>query len=112
MKNRRKGPDFVINVINWISVVLWIIIAVVIVLLMFMKPTSAGMQMSRPVLQSTSSKAMSSSIFTLLVIQLIMSIAGLVFNFTRLKRKTDRLRISLVLSGLFAIIGIIIMSVK
>ena len=112
MKNRRKGPDFVINIINWISVVIWIIIAIVIVLLMFLKPTSAGMQMSRPVLQTSSSKAMSSAVFAFLVIQLIMSVSGIIFNLTRLKRKTDRLRVSLVLSGLFAIIGIIIMSVK
>ncbi|HQO41129.1 MAG TPA: hypothetical protein PK986_11715 [Spirochaetota bacterium] len=112
MKNRRKGPDFIINMIKWISIVIWIIIAIVVILLMVSNPTSAGMQMSRPALQTTSSKAVNSAIFLLLVIQLIMSVSGLVFNFTRLKRKTDRLRISLVLSGLFAILGIVIMSVK
>lgn len=112
MKNRRRGPDFIINMIKWISIVIWVIIAIVIILIMFTNPTSAGMQMSRPTLQTTSSKAASSAMFSLLVIQLIMSVAGLIFNFTRLKRKTDRLRISLVLSGLFAIIGIVIMSVK
>jgi len=112
MKNRRKGPDFVINMIKWISIAIWMIIGIVVILLIFTNPTSAGMQMSRPTLQTTTSKAVSSLMFSLLVIQLIMSVAGLVFNFTRLKRKTDRLRISLVLSGLFAIIGIVIMSVK
>lgn len=112
MKNRRKGPDFIINMIKWISIVIWLIIGIVVILLMVSNPTSAGMQMSRPTLQTTSSKAVSSAMFSLLVIQLIMSVSGLVFNFTRLKRKTDRLRISLVLSGLFAIIGIVIMSVR
>lgn len=112
MKNRRKGPDFIINMIKWISIVIWLIIGIVVILLMVSNPTSSGMQASRPTLQTTSSKAISSAMFSLLVIQLIMSVSGLVFNFTRLKRKTDRLRISLVLSGLFAIIGIVIMSVK
>ena len=112
MKNRRRGPDFVINVIKWISIIIWIVIGIVIVMLVIMKPTSSGMQMSRPLIQSTSSKAISSAIFGFLVVQLILSIAGIIFNLTRLKRKTDTLRLTLVFSGIFAIAGLIILSVK
>ena len=112
MKNRRRGPDFVISVINWISVVIWIIIAVVVVMLIIMKPTSSGMQLSRPALQSASSKAFSGAIFIFLVIQLILSIAGIIFNTTRLKRKTDTIRLTLIFSGIFAVIGLILMSIR
>jgi hypothetical protein len=112
MKNRRKGPDFIINLIKWISIAIWIIIGIVVILLMVANPTSPDLQRGWVALPTTSLKAVNSAIFSLFVIQLIMSVAGLLFNFTRLKRKTDKLRISLVLSGLFAILGIVIMSVK
>ena len=111
MKNRRRGPDFIINVIKWISIVIWIVIGIVLAMVVIMRPTSSGMQVSR-VVQSTSSKAMTSAIFSFLVLQLILSVAGIVFNITRLKRKTDTIRLTLVFSGIFAIVGIIIISVK
>lgn len=112
MKNRRVGPDFIINLIKWISIIIWVIIAVIFTLIIIMKPTSSGMQMSRPVLQSTSSKAMSSTVYGLLVIQLILSISGIIFNVTRLKRKTDTIRLTLIFSAIFAVAGLIIMYVK
>lgn len=111
MKNRRRGPDFVINVIKWISIILWIVIAIVMTMVIIMKPTSSGVQMSRVVHGSTS-KGMTSVIFAFLVIQLILSVAGIIFNVTRLKRKTDTLRLTLVFSSIFAVIGLIILSVK
>ncbi len=105
MKNRRKGPDFVINVVKWISIIIWVIIAIIFLLIVVMKPTSSGTQMSR-VVHGSSSKGMTNTIFVLLVIQLIMSVAGIIFNVTRLKRKSDTIRLTLVFSGIISVAGL------
>lgn len=111
MKNRRRGPDFIINMVKWISVVLWIVIAGVFFIIVIMKPTSSALQVSR-VIHGTSSRMVTEAIFWLLVLQLVLSVAGIIFNMTRLKRKTDTVRLTFIFSIIISVSGLILIKLQ
>ncbi|HPS56864.1 MAG TPA: hypothetical protein PK514_02060 [Spirochaetota bacterium] len=109
MKNdQRRGPDFILNLISGISTILWIIFAVVFILLAVANPTHSGTALSRPGLRS-GGQWIYSIIYILLIVQTLLSISGIVFNLTRMKRKTDHVRITLILLTFLGIAGIIMM---
>ncbi len=112
MKNRRKGPDFVIKVINWISGISWAILIMIFLILIITNPTSRGMSVSRPALKATSSAWMSNAIYGFLVFLILLSVAGIIFNMTRMKRKTDKIKLTFFFSGILAIIGLIIINIS
>lgn len=112
MKNRRRGPDFVIKLINWISAISWGVLASVFLILILSNPTSKGMSVSRPSLKGTSTAWMSNIIYALLVFLILLSVAGIIFNMTRMKRKTDKMRLTFFFSGILAIIGLVVISVS
>lgn len=103
-KNRRKGPDAVIRSINITAIVSWIIIAVVFILLFFIKP-SAIRTTGIPGITGSGMKGL---IVILLGAQVLISIAGIVANATRMKRKSDRFNLGLIISAAFAILGLVI----
>jgi hypothetical protein len=111
MKNRRRGPDFVVKVINWISGISWGILVTIFLFLIISNPTSKGMSVSRPSLKATSTAWMSNAIYAFLIFLILLSIAGIVFNMTRMKRKTDRMKLTFFFSGILAIIGLIIINI-
>ena len=112
MKNRRLGPDTIMNIISGISIISWIILAAIFIILAFSNPTSSGMSLSRPALRGASGKWVSASIYGLLVFLIILSGSGILFNMMRMKRKTDKMRLTLIFSGILAIAGLIIMNIK
>lgn len=112
MKNRRRGPDFVIKLINWISGISWGILATVFLFLILSNPTSKGMSVSRPSLKGTSTAWMSNVIYALLIFLILLSISGIIFNMARMKRKTDKMKLTFFFSGILAIFGLIIISIS
>lgn len=110
MKDKRIGPDTIMNIVSGISVVLWVIIITVIILFAVANPTNAGMSASRGGLKS-SGQWVKSLIFGLLVIQVLLSVSGIIFNMMRLKRKTDHMRLTVILSAIFGITGIILIMI-
>ena len=110
MKDKRMGPDTIMNIISGIAVILWVIIITVIILFAIANPTNAGMSASRAGLKS-SGQWVRSAIFGLLVIQVLLSISGIIFNMMRLKRKTDHMRLSVVISAILGIGCIILMMI-
>ena len=111
MKNRRRGPDFVIKVINWISGISWGVLAIIFAIIVMTNPTSKGMSVSRPSLKGTSAAWMSNAIYGLFVFLIILSVSGIIFNMTRMKRKTDKMKLTFFFSGILAIIGLIVISI-
>ncbi len=107
MKDKRIGPDTIMKIISGISIVLWIIIAAVIILFAISNPTQPGMAAGRPGLKGAGQWA-TNLIYGLLVIQIFLSISGIVFNVTRLKRKTDRIKLTPVISAILGITGILL----
>lgn len=108
MKNRRVGPDTVMNIISGICILSWIVLVVIFIIIGVSNPTSSGMAASRPGLKGASGNWISGAIYGLLVFLIVLSISGIMFNMMRLKRKTDKMRLTPVISGLLAVAGIII----
>ncbi len=110
MKNRRLGPDTIMNIISGISIVSWIIIGATFIMVAISNPTSSGMSASRPGLKGAGAWA-SGAIYALLVFLLILSISGFLFNMLRMKRKSDKMRLTPIFSGILSAIALILMSI-
>ncbi len=107
MINRRRGPDFVIKVINVIAGSAWICIFMIFVFVALAKPKFEGFRRGMGAIQGGWNAGWLDIVFFLLVFLVLLSIAGIVFNFMRMKRKTDKIRATLVLSGVLAFLGIL-----
>lgn len=110
MKERRIGPDKIVNAISTISVFIWIIFALVFILFAIANPTHSGMAASRPALTGNT-VWVDRIMYGLLIFQVLLGGAGIFFNLTRLKRKTDRLRLTLVISVVLGIFWLILINV-
>ncbi|MCL1864863.1 MAG: hypothetical protein FWF73_03530 [Spirochaetes bacterium] len=106
MKNRRIGPDTIMNIISGISIISWIILAVIFIIISVSNPSSI-----RTVGKSGSGWT-TNAIYALFVFLIILSISGILFNMTRLKRKTDKMRLTPIFSGVLSVIGLIVMSMN
>jgi len=111
MKEKRIGPDTVMNMISGISVVSWITLCVIFLIIAVANPTSSALSASRPGLKGAGQWT-TTVIYVLLIFLVFLSVSGVLFNVTRLKRKSDKLRISIIISGVFSVIGLVIMSIK
>lgn len=109
MQNKRRGPDFVIKVINTLSGVSWVIIFLVIIFISIAKPKFQGFSRGMGTIQGTWDASLLGIVAVLLVLLIALSVVGIIFNFLRMKRKTDRIRVTLVLSGVFALMGLLIL---
>jgi len=109
-KNRRIGPDAIMNIISWISILSWVVLVVIFIILVVTKPSGSS---TMAAVRSSSGVGWSkSAIYGLLVFLILISVAGIFFNMTRLKRKTDKMRLTPIISGILSIIGLVIMNMK
>jgi len=111
MKEKRTGPDTILNIISVISITLWVIVGIVIVLFAMANPTNAGMAAGRPGLKIPGIWV-KDLMYGLLIVQILLSISGITFNLMRMKRKTDHVRLTHVLTAIFGIIGVYLLTVK
>ena len=98
--NSRKGPDLILRMIDIISVVLWGFIIVNFAIIMFAKPmgdTFFDRFFSIKVRDYWDASLLQFSLILSLA-QLFLSVFSLYLNSKRLKRKGDRIRISIIAS--------------
>ncbi len=107
MKNVRRGPDFMMKMINRISVISWIVLAIVISILIFNNPALRGMTLVKMPSREISTGWLA-LIYAMFIFLIIINIAGIFFNTQRLKRKTDTIRLTFFFSIIFAVLGLII----
>jgi len=112
MINRRRGPDFVIKVINGIAGFAWICIFLIFVFVAMAKPKLQGFSRGMGAITGGWDTSWLDVVFFLLVFLVLLSVIGITFNFMRMKRKSDRIRATLVLSGVLAFIGLIGFALK
>ncbi|PKL15938.1 MAG: hypothetical protein CVV49_18825 [Spirochaetae bacterium HGW-Spirochaetae-5] len=110
MKNRRLGPDTIMNIISGISIVSWIILGATFIMVAVTNPTSPTMAAGRPGFQGAGTWT-TSAIYGLLVFLLILSISGILFNMLRMKRKSDKMRLTPIFSGILSAFALILMSI-
>lgn len=111
MKNQRRGPDFVIKVIGWFSTLSWVILITVFMILMILNPSLRGVTLTYIPARQISSGWMA-FLYFMFILLILINVSGIVFNAIRLKRKTDRIRITFFISIIAAIIGIITIGIK
>jgi len=111
MKNQRRGPDFIIQSIGWFSTTSWIILIFIYGALVFLNPALRGVTWNNLPARNISAGWLA-ILYSMFILLIIINIAGIIFNFVRLKRKTDRIRTTFLISIIAAIIGLIIISVK
>ncbi len=102
IKNRRRGPDTIIKAIKFFTILSWIVIIVTLVVWAIVK-TKAG---SGRLLTGTSTEVLK-YIFYMLILQALLCGLGLAISATRMKRKSDKLNLSLLFFEIISIIGII-----
>lgn len=98
--NSRKGPDLILRMIDIISVILWGFIIVNFAIIMIAKPVSETFFdrfFSIKVRDYWDTYLLQFSLILSLT-QLLISVFSLFLNSKRLKRKGDRLRISIIVS--------------
>ena len=105
IKNRRRGPDFLIRCINIAAIVCWIFIFAIFIIVSLSKPP-AGSYMGQS-LGKTWDKELLNYAFYMMFPLLIICVIGLLINTTRHQRKTDTYNKSLIVSLVLSFIGII-----
>jgi len=110
-KPRRRGPDRVINTVNYLVLITWLVFFVAFLMVTFAKtPTDALVFRSvgtRTGVHAGSMIKWISIIFMLA--QLVLSVVGLVMQSSRMKRKSDKYSKSLIAFVMIAILGLILM---
>ncbi len=110
IKNRRRGPDTIVQVINWISGGSWIIILIIFIMVSMAKPRMETMfdRFSRSPVGGSWDSNLVSFAFILLLLQLGLCLFGLYLNSMRMKRKADRYSGTLTFFTIVSFLGIII----
>lgn len=109
MKNKRRGPDFIIKVIGWISLFSWVTLISVISILIISNPALRGLTLVKMPAKQIS-QGWLSFIYVMFILLIIINICGIIFNFIRLKRKTDNMRLTFFFSVIVAVIGLILLN--
>lgn len=106
----RKGPDIVIRSIRYIQFILFLFVVIVISLFGLAKPRVKTLYDAyyNVNIQSEWKLNLIHTAYYVMIIMLVCSTIGILFNTKRLKRKNDQFYYSLVFYALFSIVGIIL----
>jgi hypothetical protein len=111
MKNKRLGPDFIIKVIERITLISWLIFFTVLGIMINVNPALRGMALVRMPSRQIS-EGWLALLYLMLIILIIINVSGIIFNARRLKRKSDHMRLTFFISGILAVVMLAIISVK
>ncbi len=109
--DRRKGQDILGRSLKWFTVLSWAITYVIFLIV------DEGNKIAGNFLSTTATHNYRFSVVTehlllgLLTVGLIISGTGLVINFKRARRKSEKLKLSLVLPGLISLTGLIFFTI-
>jgi len=110
IKNRRKGPDSIVKMITFFSVLTWLIIIASLIIYNMANPKMGSYSTIRSTFFDPGNAAV--VIKLLLFVNIILGVWGIIANTMRNKRKTDRFHISLVISAAVSLIGFLVVMVK
>ncbi len=106
MKNRRIGPDTIMNIITGISLLSWIILCTIFIIFAVGNHDASGVD------RFSLKGAGGYVIYGLFIFLVFLSVSGVFFNLTRMKRKTDKIRLTPIFSGILAIAGLIFLNIR
>ncbi len=104
--NARKGPDIIIKLIDLSSIILWGILLLSIGFIISAKPQSMTLfdHLFKTTVREYWDFRLLQSALIISLVQFCLSLFSLYLNSKRLKRKTDRIRISIVISTFASLI--------
>lgn len=109
IKNRRRGPDTMVRMITISSVTSWIVIFIAFVIYQMIHPSAGSYNTIRKTLIDFSAGVIVAK--ALLFLNFLLCVWGMVMNSMRNRRKSDKFRLSLVISAFISLAGFIAMMV-
>ncbi len=109
IKNRRRGPDTMTRMITICGIVSWLVIVVAFLIYQMTHPMGGSYNTIRQTMIDFSAGVIIAKV--LLLLNFLLCIWGMAMNMMRHKRKSDRFRISLVVSAVVSLGGFIAMMV-
>lgn len=107
IKNRRRGPDTMVKMITAFSAFSWFVILLAFIIFQLANPSNLSYSSVRNSLLRFENGIIVAKV--LLFLNVLLCIWGMFINMARNKRKTDRFRISLVVSCLISLAGFVFM---
>lgn len=109
IKNRRKGPDFLLNVLNFIGIIIWFFI-----LMLFAICEKAGVEMFdfTQKIENTNDIRILNIAIMMASILFFVSASLLIISLRRTRRKNDKIKISLLISEIISFFVGILLLVK
>ncbi len=109
IKNRRRGPDTMVRMITISSVVSWIVIFVAFIIYQMVHPSGGSYNTVRKTMIDFSAGVIVAK--ALLFLNFLLCVWGMIMNSMRNKRKSDKFRLSLVISAFISLAGFIVMMI-
>lgn len=110
MKNRRFGSNVILKVLSGISIISWTVLAVII-LYTAGNPVTSGIGVFLQKLKGAAPVTMI-KVYGVLMFTAFISFSGIFVNLFRMKRRSDKLRLTPVISGILSVAGLIFMNMK
>jgi len=109
IKNRRRGPDTMVRMITISSVVSWLVIFIAFIIYQMVHPSGGSYNAVRKTMIDFSAGVIVAK--ALLFLNFLLCVWGMIMNSMRNRRKSDRFRISLVISAFISLAGFIVMMI-
>jgi len=109
IQNRRRGPDTMARMITFCSVASWLMVILAFFIYQMTHPSGTSYNSIRQSLVDFSAGVIIAKV--LLFLNFLLCVWGMGMNMMRNKRKSDRFRISLVVSAVVSLAGFILMMV-
>lgn len=110
MKNRRFGSDLILKVITSIIIISWAALFAVVISAAGI-PLASGITGYLQKLKGLVSPEIN-KISGLIMFIAVISVSGILINLFRLKRRSDKMRLSIVLSGIISAALLILINIK
>lgn len=108
--NRRRGRDWMVKTVTWVSRAAWALVFIIFFVITCAKP--AGDDFFSRLFQITPDTEWAMGLLRLAAYMMsftfLLCVAGLIMNFRRNRRKTDRLNPSLILIGAMSLVGAVV----
>lgn len=109
--DRRRRPDAVIKFVTLTSALGWIMIALCFTLIVYAKPEQTNMfyEMFKIPIREYWNYPLLNIVFILFIFLFAISMIGIIMNAMRQRRRSDRMKKSLIFQAIMSVIGIVIL---
>jgi len=109
---RRRQADWVVHGAAILSLIAWLVAFVVVLVVEFAAPTRYAITALGDTPDTVWNTALLPVAFGLLIASLIACVAAFIFNMMRMRRKTDKIRKSIVIIGAATVVGVIFFAIN